>query len=100
MLLLVKRSCFKCIPKDNEENASHERRQLGRLINKFANSKGVSVGCDASHVGRNGELALLLCFVKKRAFHLGLSWSLPLRNAVNLKPNAREQEAVLEEWHS
>lgn len=75
---------------------------MGRLLNKLANSEGVSVRCDASHVGKYGEecgeLALLLCFVKKRAFRLGQC--LPLRNAVNLKPNAREHEAVLEEWHS
>lgn len=54
MFLLVKRSCFKYIPKDNEENIFHGRRQLGRLLNKLANSRGVSVVCGASHVGRGG----------------------------------------------
>lgn len=42
-----------------------------------------------------GKLELLLCFVKKRTFRLGQC--LPLRNAINLKPHAREHEAVLEE---
>lgn len=74
MFLLVKRSGFKCIPKDNEENTFHGRRQLGRLLNKLANSKGVSIVCGASHVvgrGSGGESALFLYFVRKTAFSLG-----------------------------
>lgn len=73
MFLLVKRSGFKCIPKDNEENNFHGRRQLGRLLNKFANSKGVSIVCGAGHVvgGSGRESALFLYFVRKTAFSLG-----------------------------
>lgn len=73
MFLLVKRSGFKYIPKDNEKNTFHGRRQLGRLLNKLANSKGVSIVCGASHVvvGSGRESALFLYFVRKTAFSLG-----------------------------
>lgn len=75
MFLLVQRSCFKCIPRDNEENTFHGKRQLGRLLNKLANSKGVSIVCGTSHAGREGVdcggLALFLYFVKKTGFSLG-----------------------------
>lgn len=54
---------------------------MGRLLNKLANSKGVSIVCGASHVGRErmdcGGLALFLYFVKKTAF--SLEWYLPFR---------------------
>lgn len=54
MFLLVKRSCFKCISKDNEENSHHGKRQLGTLLNKLTNSKGVSIVSGAGHAGKVG----------------------------------------------
>lgn len=90
MFLLVKRSCFKYIPKDNEENIFHGRRQLGRLLNKLANSRGVSVVCGASHVGRGGggvgKVSTISVFCqkkkKKRAFRLGQC--LPFREMLSI----------------
>lgn len=98
MLLLVKRSCFKCIPKGNEENTFHGRRQLGRLLNKLANSKGVSVGCGASHAGRGRggvwRVSTISVFCQKESLSSGAVSAIQ-RSAVNLKSNACEHKAAL-----
>ena len=75
MFLLVKRSCFRGIPKDNEENTFHGRRQLGWLLNKLANSKGVSVVCVVPAMLRGGggvwRVSAISVFSQKGSFLSG-----------------------------